>query len=561
MEKEFFYSEDTLLIGRPLDHYDLGDGTLGVITQDANIYQLEPDELFIVQALDRFSIGSDIPSMLEEKGWQSEDPEYTDELIQGLITKGLLLAQDQVKEKYKTLISDMEKNPGPKRSISIINWVTCDRPELLERSMRSFIENCKQYNHEPLYRVCDDSKTLDMRNQNRAIVEKLGTEYQINVSYLGYEEKLTLIDDLLTQPDQIFSKDELRFLLFGVLPDQEPLTLDEMTAGANANAAYLAAGDAAVLMVDDDIVCETWLAEPTDSSVQLCLENSGENFSFYKSYEHMAQYVDPTTIDVIATFDQFIDSPRELYSGILEDLDWDQLTPAETEYLWIQNPRVALCCAGAHGDSGMGSNVHFRHWGEGAKKRFFPDAETYQTAMTSRILRRWPEKVTISRDQSFQTMIYSIVPSKSGLLYPATRAADDIFWFTSMINNKNLVKMRLPFSLGHYAATVPVYKDNPPKVMDTLTHIFLRLKTEHLLVMPDPKTLYQEFLLRTEIMRGKVISEVQEQLPEQYPNKQQVLETIPIALEKVELFRSIYKKRMTLLQLNLAQKAAKSGYL
>ncbi|NCN04508.1 MAG: hypothetical protein GW949_02640 [Spirochaetales bacterium] len=529
-----------LLIGRPVDHYDLGDGTIGVLTSNGQVFQLEPDELFLLQNLQQFTPSKDIPTFLERRGWQNEDPNYTEELVAGLLQKGLLLTQDQLKGR---LIELGEETPHQEqKSISIINWVTCDRPDLLERGMKSFIENCKQYGHEPLYRVCDDSKSLEMRKKNRSVVDKLAQEYRIDTSYLGYEEKLGLIESLLNQPQNQFTKVELRFLLFGVLPGQEPLTLSEMTAGANANAAYLAAGDNAVLMIDDDLVCETWLAEPTDNSIQLCLDNSGEDFWFYPSYEEMAPLVQPTRIDILKAFNEHLDSPAKLHELLRENLDWNNLSAPLVEFLWTRKPQVALCCAGSHGDSGLGSNVHFRHWGEGAKKKFFPDEKTFQTAMTSRIMRRCPTTLSVCRDSSFQTMCYSLVPSRSFLLFPATRAADDIFWLSSLINNKDLVKIRLPFSLGHYASTNPLYQEHRPKIMDTLTHILLRSKHERLLVSPDSASIYQDFLFRTQIMVGKVVSVDENSTENNFPSYHEVSSSLPVAQEKVELFRSILLK-------------------
>src|SRR6185437_1332509 len=73
--------------------------------------------------------------------------------------------------------------------ISTVGFVTCDRPELLERALASYARNAREFERRVRFVVLDDSRDPSVRKEYRRRLKALGERDRISIAYAGREEK------------------------------------------------------------------------------------------------------------------------------------------------------------------------------------------------------------------------------------------------------------------------------------------------------------------------------------------------------------------------------------
>src|SRR4030095_228402 len=86
--------------------------------------------------------------------------------------------------------------PEPTRIPSVV-CPTCDRVDLLKRSLASFIENCRRHARGAVFVVADDSRGADVRAACKSALKKMKREYGAAIWYAGLEEKVRFAKRLI----------------------------------------------------------------------------------------------------------------------------------------------------------------------------------------------------------------------------------------------------------------------------------------------------------------------------------------------------------------------------
>ncbi len=128
----------------------------------------------------------------------------------------------------------------------LVEFPTRNRTAELDRSLRSYVENARAHEREIQFSVSDQSDEAQSKDANLSVLERIGKDFAVSVSYGNYEEKRAFAKELAAISG--VSRDILDFALFN--PMQIPCAV-----GANRNALLLQAVGELTVQVDDDTLC------------------------------------------------------------------------------------------------------------------------------------------------------------------------------------------------------------------------------------------------------------------------------------------------------------------
>ncbi len=130
-----------------------------------------------------------------------------------------------------------------KHRISTVAIPTAGRSDLLRRCLQSLVAHCKRHGESPRILVVDGSPDEASRNANRCELASLARQWDGGAVYVG-EAEAAFLRDLLHGRGA-----DRQLLEFAFTPG---------TTGSNRNLILALTRGEQVLMVDDDVVCETW---------------------------------------------------------------------------------------------------------------------------------------------------------------------------------------------------------------------------------------------------------------------------------------------------------------
>src|SRR4051794_18006300 len=85
----------------------------------------------------------------------------------------------------------------PKLSISTITIPTRNRVDGLQRTLESFVENCRRFGRNTEFVVADDSGDPSVRARCRQMLSRLGRSHAVPIRYIGFEEKIRFAKQLM----------------------------------------------------------------------------------------------------------------------------------------------------------------------------------------------------------------------------------------------------------------------------------------------------------------------------------------------------------------------------
>lgn len=141
---------------------------------------------------------------------------------------------------------------------------TCNRVESAVRSLRTYLENSREFGIECEYVVYDDSQSATVRQDYRRALGQLRKEFNVPLLYAGLEEKVLFLRQLLSNGD--LPPSVVKFSVFDTLGH------GASTLGGNRNAALLDNPGRGLVTVDDDTFCR--LARVPGASDQVEAKNT-----------------------------------------------------------------------------------------------------------------------------------------------------------------------------------------------------------------------------------------------------------------------------------------------
>ena len=291
---------------------------------------------------------------------------------------------------------------------------TARRPTALARCIRSYAGNALQYGRRPAFLVCDDSTGQQDGVMCRDVVRQAASACNVRLHYIGMTEKVSLLRTLLKA--RAVPPDVVRFAFFDV--EQTGAS----TCGANRNVLLFHTHGQAILMVDDDTICQThrplehteeivvWNGDATgvrDPSEWWPLGSAGRE-------DHVCR-AEP--LDCLGEQERWLGSGAALTDppprGVLE--------PARS---W----RAAITVNSMVGDCGWGSPTSYLLLRGPSLERLTASDEVYEDHTTSRAVMRGVRSPTICPQPDFMSTFIGLdntIPLPP--LMPVCRGADHVF--------------------------------------------------------------------------------------------------------------------------------------
>lgn len=402
--------------------YPAGAGEVFVWDYINGIFQVIPESLLrVLQVVNRFRTLQAHRDELIAAGWQDDGFGNIEDILNELIQKGLLRS----KESFLKVLSNIAAPASRASSISSLGWVTRNRPELLKRSVESFIDNCVDHNRSVQYKVFDDSPEEQTRERNRQALVGLASAKGTKILYAGKEEKREFAELIMRKlGPQGLPKEVLEFALF------DPFEIG-YTVGANCNAFLLANTGELSLMVDDDVV-SAYHGSP-EAMKGLALSSSADptRFRFFTDRTELLEKVEILDLFILEQHERLLGRPiSECLESTLATgtVDVSRVAPDFVRLLEANPGKVAITMGGVCGDSGMGSfRMLLGMMGEN-REALLATEELYRSALVSREVLRVVELPTLGQGGLLMTMNCGF--DNRNLLppfFPVCRGSDGLF--------------------------------------------------------------------------------------------------------------------------------------
>lgn len=325
--------------------------------------------------------------------------------------------------------------------IAGIGIMTANRPALLERALKSYVQFATANRTEIEHVVFDDSKEIDACNANRHVADRIRRRYDVPVRFAGCQEKATYVQQLgecLGHSREILQRSLMR--------------TEGYTLGQNRNALLLDSIGSLYFSADDDTVCSVGIAPDAQQPLRL---SEGIDPSSYWCYQNMAQTGKDTEFirkDVLDTHEQLLGRQiNEIYSS-----DFQQDTELARR-LNKAGSSVRITLNGLLGDCGWGAPFGLWHQPMGylafdgaSLERLIHDDNAYRQRLQTRQLLRVTTGPVLA-DSAFSMLTTWGFDNRQLLPpnLPTHRGQDLIFGQVLWVCSKDAVVGHLPFSLVH----------------------------------------------------------------------------------------------------------------
>ena len=230
--------------------------------------------------------------------------------------------------------------------------ITCDRPEAVERLLKSMAKAPSAELAER-YTLIDDSRNNENAAKNAALVSQFGKSGRLNINYFGATERRRLIQSLTSALPE--HESSINFLLDSTRWKQYP------TYGLSRTIALLLGIGKRVVVFDDDVLCEAIRSPLPANRISLGGVN-GRQAVFYADQEEMDLQASPLRDSLIALMSRQLGATvgQGLSSLSHGEVTQSMLRGANGAFVRSLSPssRIVQTQCGSWGDTGIGGN----HW-------------------------------------------------------------------------------------------------------------------------------------------------------------------------------------------------------
>jgi hypothetical protein len=373
-------------------------------------------------------------------------PERVRQSLESAMAAGLLESEADIRRELTSRAHD----EAPPKAIETLVVVTCDRPKLFGRCLRSYAENIRRAGRSVVFLVVDDSKQPQLAEGTRAVVAEVRRELGVSIRYVGRPERARYAGELARAcaPSGVDPK-LVEFALLGT-PEVA------ISIGANRNASLLATLGQRILTVDDDTVCRPVRPANFCPGIRFCSPDMFRpELVTFESRDETFAWVTFEDCDYVG-----------LHDGLLGWHVWDRTAREEPDNVDIAgaNPalirrlrnsggRVRVTQVGLYGDLGSSDplpQIHLSKSGESWKRMIASEAK-YAALLASREAFFGLPSVTIS--DTSPVMAYAAGIDNRELLppfLPVLRSEDDVFWAVLGKCDKEVLVGYLPRAVGHF---------------------------------------------------------------------------------------------------------------
>jgi len=298
-------------------------------------------------------------------------------VLQSMLDSGIMVSAKQIGDALKQKADPTsEQKPDNNPVVAIITW---ERPQALERLLKSIVANCDSEKVQRFY-VIDDSREADNISQNQALVEAFATELKTPVQYFGQQEQQSLLANLTERLPQ--HEDAIRFLA-----DQSKWR-DHWTSGLARNIALLLSCGQRLVMMDDDSICDVY--NPARPKPEISFSDDPREAEFFAEESDWAawhQSLNPDPIDrhmqcLGLTFSEAINVFGQQH---LKPAGFTNATALLTSELQTDSPVLMTEC-GSLGCPGTNNNTWLPDMAPESLKRMLASEQKTTNALNNRML-------------------------------------------------------------------------------------------------------------------------------------------------------------------------------
>lgn len=361
---------------------------------------------------------------------------------------------DENHSKKKGEAEYIENGEGKVTTFGII---THERPELLERCLRSYLSNLHTLDYNLNYFVFDDSKTKESLQKNKDIVREIEKELNVHIHYIGKNNKEIFIDDLVDKTKSKGVPEET--IRFSLGFEEAPIP---STSGRNRNLFLLYTVGEIAFSVDDDTLFDPIATE--EESIILTSKRVPNIIDYYRNTEDITSKFTERNFNLVEGYNSlFRTSVKTLLQDALDtgmNVVLKDISPSFCCLLENEDVRVTVGMAGHYGDSGIGNPFGILLLEGESRDMVYSDREYYEIAKYNRTIRRYVPGLTVYDSSYFfgaciATDHRSILPPFSPL-----GKNDDIFFAMSLKACFPRTLMGLiPVAIKHLPGEVRHYTD------------------------------------------------------------------------------------------------------
>jgi hypothetical protein len=234
------------------------------------------------------------------------------QMLQSMLENGMMLSANNKLDSLKN--NETPASSVKNRAAPVVAIMTCERPEALERLLKSIATHSDTMKSRCLY-VVDDSRKTENIAQNQAVVKKLQPQIESEVYYVGQTQQKSLLSKLIKKLPE--HENAIRFLA-----DQSRWH-DHWTSGLSRNLAMLLSCGHHLIMLDDDVICDAY--NPSEPRSEITFSDDPREAHFYRSDKDWASHHKLLNINPINSHMQCLGMT---FSEALSILGQDHLNPA-----------------------------------------------------------------------------------------------------------------------------------------------------------------------------------------------------------------------------------------
>ena len=333
-------------------------------------------------------------------------------------------------------------SPAPVSTVAII---TADRPQSVERCLRSVIGHATTFGHTPRVVVVDGSRTL--ADATAAAVGRVGKATGGKVTYVGRSEAGVLRHMLARHvPESV--------LRFGLTPG---------SIGSNRNLASLLTAGTRVLMVDDDVLCEPWALEGHDDTVTFGGHVDTREWRFFPT--RSAALAAATRVDA-----DLFSAHGRLLGRSLDDIVGSSHAPMDlgdacTHLLRAMaergESRVRATLTGVAGDSARYCAHRLLLCPGTIREILMSDRAAFESALTSREVHHIARRTIVTHDSTCVTYCLGLENDHmTPPFMPVGRSEDTVFGAMLGFIDAAALFAHLPYGIVHDSDRPSTYQSN-----------------------------------------------------------------------------------------------------
>src|SRR3954453_15132420 len=343
---------------------------------------------------------------------------------------------------------------GSTPAITAIGVTTADRPQLLDRCLLSLARQVSARGTSVRLIVVDASRSARNEAMGRSAASVVTRATGQAITFFGRRERIAFrraLRTLCAEP----------ILEFAFRP----------CASGNRNIILLLTSGENVLLVDDDMVCDTWRPRPLRRAIALGGHIEQRNIAFYERRQDVCESLVPATVDLLKDHESVIGHTiRSLARSTLLTVDRRRACVHLREAArGVRRARVRMTFSGLAGDAGVSYPDRFLFSTGKWKAVLASSRPTFDTAFKFREVCKVADRYVVMHEVSCMSGCMGLAnTSMAPPFLPTGRNEDGLFGATLSVIDRQTVSCHVPYAVIHASNRSPRYStDGFPSTSET----------------------------------------------------------------------------------------------